>query len=178
MRAELAEAQRRLEYAEAHTRHLANQGMSSLATELEERERARVNVVETNARAHLDAAERRRIILLEEYEQERAEEKQRLVSEMLQMQAQMQAQMRAQQLEADEAAERARNVVLTLYEQLKARPATPKVPPATPPRPVVPKLDLNFGPSEKEKAKKEKKSKIHLTYIQCYRGCWDTSFLK
>ena len=64
MRAELAEAQRRLETAEARTTHLANQGMSSLATELEERERARVKVVEANARALLDAAERRRIIYL------------------------------------------------------------------------------------------------------------------
>jgi hypothetical protein len=77
MRAELAEAQRRLEHAEARTTHLAHQGMSSLATELEERERVRAKAVEDNARAHLDAAERRRILLLEEYEQERAEERQR-----------------------------------------------------------------------------------------------------
>jgi hypothetical protein len=67
LRAELAEAQRRAEHAEAYTKSLAEQGMNALAAELQEREDARVRMIEAQARAHLDEAEREQRRTLESY---------------------------------------------------------------------------------------------------------------
>ena len=135
MRAELAEAQRRAERAEAYTRSLAEQGLNAVVAELQEREDARVRSLEAQARAHLDEAEQERRLVSERYEQERAMDRQRFISELMQMQA----MVKAQEVQAARHEAAAHAAIKTLREQClipRARQTRPTVE-----RPVVPKLE-------------------------------------
>jgi hypothetical protein len=138
MRAELAEAHRRAALVEAHSQQ-------AMAAEFKEREDARVWSLENQARLLLGEAERERLLASERYEQERAIDRQRFISELMQMQAMVKEQeARATQHEAA-----AHAAIKTLHEQCLIPPARRARP--TVDRPVVPKL--NLGPSDHERGK-------------------------